>query len=99
MQFGKVANHESFSREKRIFHKVLFKLIFNALRFVSTGVVSHVEIDIGLDNGNVRIWVKDNGIGMDDFTASRSFEFSKACATAASFGSNFRKIPKSNEPH
>jgi light-regulated signal transduction histidine kinase (bacteriophytochrome) len=94
MQFGKVASHESFSKENRIFHKILFKPIFNTLRFVSTGIVSHVEIDIGLDNGKVRIWVKDNGTGMDDFYHQQLFRiFESLCK-----GNLIRvELPKSPE--
>jgi hypothetical protein len=99
MQFGKVTSRESFSREKRIFQKLLCKLILNTLGFVSAGIVSDVEIDVGLGNGKVRIRVKDDGIGMDDFFTDRFLEFSKAPAKAASFGLNFRKVLKSNEPH
>lgn len=98
MQFGKVTSHESFSRKKGVFRKVPFKLILNTLRFVSTRIVSDVEIDVGLGNGKVRIWVKDDGIGMDGFYGQQVFKFSKASAKAASSGSNFWKVLKSNEP-
>jgi PAS domain S-box-containing protein len=43
---------------------VLANLVTNALKFVEKGVSPHVAIRADSNNGRVRVWVEDNGIGI-----------------------------------
>ena len=44
---------------------VLFNLLENALRFVGTGIAPHVRIFSQRSSGRIRLWIQDNGIGID----------------------------------
>ncbi|MDB6112276.1 MAG: Multi-sensor signal transduction histidine kinase [Pedosphaera sp.] len=44
--------------------QILANLIANALKFVEPGKAPHIRIYTEADNGTVRLWVEDNGIGI-----------------------------------
>jgi signal transduction histidine kinase len=49
-------------------------LLSNAVKFVAPGVKPVVRISTQLANGRVRIWFKDNGIGIKEEDFNRIFE-------------------------
>lgn len=57
----------------RILHQVLANLVGNALKFVPTGTAPGVRISTEQRNGRRRLWVEDNGIGIDPEHRERIF--------------------------
>jgi signal transduction histidine kinase len=53
--------------------QILTNLIVNALKFVEPGKEPHVRIYTETGNGTVRLWVEDNGIGIDPDQQERIF--------------------------
>jgi signal transduction histidine kinase len=51
--------------EPKILEQVVFNLVSNALKFTTTQAEARVQIDAERHNGQVRLWVRDNGIGID----------------------------------
>jgi signal transduction histidine kinase len=49
-------------------------LLGNAVKFVAQGVKPQVEVGSEQSNGHVRLWVKDNGIGIDPAYQKRIFK-------------------------
>ncbi len=51
----------------------LTNLLFNAVKFVAPGTVPQIRIYTELQDGKVRIWVEDNGIGIKPEHQERLF--------------------------
>lgn len=54
--------------------QVITNLLSNAIKFVVPGVQPHVRIKAEIRDGRVRLWVKDNGIGIAPEAQERIFE-------------------------
>lgn len=67
---------ESFPRvlgDRVLLGRVLANLLANALKFVPGGVAPRVEIGAETVEGRVRLWVRDNGLGIDPLYRGRIF--------------------------
>jgi signal transduction histidine kinase len=53
--------------------QILSNLLSNAIKFVAPGVDPTVEVRTEERDGVVRVWVEDNGIGIDGTHAERIF--------------------------
>lgn len=62
-----VKGHEAF------FTQCLSNLLGNAVKFVAAGQIPHVHIRTEKRKGHVRIWVEDNGIGIDPRDQNKIF--------------------------
>jgi len=70
--------------EKRI-KQLLFNLVGNAIKFTPPG--GHIEIGVRREDGGVRLWVADDGIGIPPEAQSRLFEkFQRAESAGRSSG-------------
>ncbi|HEY5909177.1 MAG TPA: ATP-binding protein [Verrucomicrobiae bacterium] len=54
-------------------HLVILNLLTNACKFVPAGTQPHVRLWTSNGGGFVRLWVEDNGIGIDPLESSRLF--------------------------
>jgi PAS domain S-box-containing protein len=64
----KVLGHETFLTQ------IIYNLLGNAVKFVQPGVMPQVLIYAETTEGLVRVWVEDNGIGIDPMHFNRIFE-------------------------
>ena len=51
----------------------LSNLLSNAVKFMPPGVIAVVKVSAEFLNGHVRIWIEDNGIGIDSKDKDRVF--------------------------
>jgi PAS domain S-box-containing protein len=63
----------------------LTNLLDNAVKFVRSGVVPHVQVSTAVHDGKVRIKVKDNGIGIDRESQRRLFALFQRLATVQNY--------------
>jgi PAS domain S-box-containing protein len=63
----------------------LTNLLDNAVKFVRTGVAPHVRVYTTVNDGHVRINVKDNGIGIDAEAQRRLFALFQRLATVQNY--------------
>lgn len=68
-----------------ILKQILTNLIGNALKFVEYGQTPHVRIYSETSNGTVRLWVEDNGIGIDPSDHERIFGLFQRLHSAEAF--------------
>ncbi|MDB6125556.1 MAG: Integral rane sensor signal transduction histidine kinase [Pedosphaera sp.] len=57
-----------------LLNQVLDNLIINALKFVPLGTTPHVHISAQKTDNTVRIWIKDNGIGIEPEFQKKIFQ-------------------------
>ncbi|MDY7012031.1 MAG: PAS domain-containing protein [Cyanobacteriota bacterium] len=58
---------------RAILLQVIANLLSNAIKFVAPGVQPHIRIGTELQNETVRLWIEDNGIGIDPKYSQRIF--------------------------
>ncbi|MHC1769287.1 MAG: ATP-binding protein [Verrucomicrobiia bacterium] len=59
--------------EKPLLSQAISNLLVNAVKFVRPGVTPRVRISHELRDGRVRLWIEDNGIGIDPTAQGRLF--------------------------
>ncbi|MDB6123494.1 MAG: Multi-sensor signal transduction histidine kinase [Pedosphaera sp.] len=49
-----------------VLDQILTNLLSNAIKFVSPNTIPRIQIGVEEDGGKVRLWIRDNGIGIDE---------------------------------
>jgi PAS domain S-box-containing protein len=56
-----------------VLDQILVNLLSNALKFVTLGSAPHINIGAETNNQSVRVWIQDNGIGIDEIYQEQIF--------------------------
>jgi signal transduction histidine kinase len=68
-----------------LLRQVWFNLIANAVKFSARAAEPHIAIGAELDAGEVRFWVRDNGVGFDPAYADKLFGMFQRLHAAGEF--------------
>ncbi|WP_099354359.1 sensor histidine kinase [Fredinandcohnia onubensis] len=74
ISFVPLHNNSFLNVNRRLFERMLDNLIYNAMKHNPPGTSVDVILEGNNDNGEIKIVVKDNGIGMDEPTKKHLFD-------------------------
>jgi signal transduction histidine kinase/ligand-binding sensor domain-containing protein len=65
--------------DKNMFRTILYNLISNAIKYTNPG--GQVKVHTKMDNGNIEIYVSDDGVGMDKVILDKLFNLNSNIST------------------